>query len=142
MSSRLIVDLLPDVGQKATRWLDLCHLRGAEPLIYCTWRSPEEQAVLYAQGRTVPGRKVTNAQPWQSWHQVRRAWDAVPMNGGKPIWTYDALSPDWQVLIEVADELGIEWAGRWKTFMESCHWQVTGGLTLAEARAQVEGART
>jgi len=139
MASRLIIDLLPDVGQKATRWLDVCRLRGTDPLVYCTWRGPSEQDALYAQGRTAPGPKVTMAKAWQSWHQMRRAWDAVPMQSGKCMWRYDSISPDWQTMIDVADELGIEWAGRWKRFRESCHWQVTGGLTLAEARTVIEG---
>ena len=37
-------------------------------LVTCTHRSNQEQADLYAIGRTKPGRKVTNAKPGQSKH--------------------------------------------------------------------------
>lgn len=37
-------------------------------ILTCTHRSNQEQADLYAIGRTKPGRKVTNAKPGQSKH--------------------------------------------------------------------------
>jgi peptidoglycan L-alanyl-D-glutamate endopeptidase CwlK len=37
-------------------------------ILTCTHRTNQEQADLYAIGRTKPGRKVTNAKPGQSKH--------------------------------------------------------------------------
>lgn len=42
------------------------------------YRSPVVQDGLYAQGRTKPGAKVTNAQGWESAHQYGLAVDFVP----------------------------------------------------------------
>ncbi len=39
-----------------------------QPFITCTYRSNEEQDKLYAQGRTSPGKIVTNAKAGQSKH--------------------------------------------------------------------------
>lgn len=85
-------------------------------LIYCTYRSPTEQARAYRNGRSIHeirkkadeltleyGRPdlaellmsvgpqfgqliITHAGPGQSTHQYRAAFDAVPMRDGKPVW--------------------------------------------------------
>jgi len=33
---------------------------------------------------------------------------------------------------EIAEAVGLEWAGRWKTFKELAHCQYTNGLTLQD----------
>lgn len=66
---------------------------GISVLLICTYRDNEEQAKLYAQGRTAPGKIVTRAKPGQSKHNVTaagvpaaEAFDVVPLRYGKPIW--------------------------------------------------------
>ena len=141
MSSRRLEDLVPEVADKVRFWVDACTARGVDVLVYCTLRTWQEQAALWAQGRTRPGLVVTNAKPWDSWHQYGRAVDAVPLRNGKPIWRYDSADPAWQVFGEEAEKAGLEWAGRWKSFREYVHVQWTGGLSLAQARqaAHTEG---
>lgn len=153
MPSRRLDDLLPHVATTCRQWLTACDARGIKMLVYCTLRTPEEQAVEYAKGRSVPWRNaqgvlgygrghiVTNAPPGRSWHNWGRAWDAVPMVGSQPDWSYiDADNdripdePWWQVAVEEAERLGIEWAGRWTSFKEYVHWQITDGLTIDEAK--------
>ncbi len=134
--SRRLEDLVPEVADKVRFWVDACAARGVDVLVYCTLRTWQEQAALWAQGRTLPGAVVTNAQPWHSWHQYGRAVDAVPLGAGKPLWRYDAADPAWQVFAEEAERAGLEWAGRWKSFREYVHVQFTGGLSLAQARQQ------
>ena len=110
------------------------------------FRSSQEQMLLYQKGRTYnreegiwvvtsKGEIVTNAKPWQSWHQYRRAIDAVPMRAGKPLWTYSAKDPEWRALVEEAEKAGLEWAGRWRIFKESVHFQSLDGLTMEQAKA-------
>jgi len=36
---------------------------------------------------------------------------------------------------EIAESVGLEWAGRWTKFKEMAHCQYTGGLTLADFQA-------
>jgi len=59
------------------------------PFLTCTHRSNQEQAKLYAIGRTVPGRIVTYAKPGQSKHNhiPSLAFDVAFKNpGGSVNW--------------------------------------------------------
>ena len=101
-----------------------------------TCRDLESQAALFAQGRTVPGTRVTNAMPGESWHNWRVAFDVVPLRFGKPVWGCAGKDGElWERVGEIGEASGLEWAGRWKTFREMAHFQFTGGLSLADFRA-------
>ena len=133
MASRSLDDLLPAVKAKADEFCRLCREHGMEVLIYCTYRSDEEQNGLYAQGRSKPGKIVTNVRGGESWHNYRRAFDFVPLVAGKPAWDDTNLYRKAGV---IAESVGLEWAGRWAgKLKETAHCQDTGGLTLAQARA-------
>lgn len=123
---------------------------GIELLVYCTFRSPEEQARLWRQGRddlTIsrqivklrsrqgtawvgdlieqvgrqPGaRIVTNALPGSSAHNYGLAYDAVPILHGKPAWNDGRLLA---MMGEIGEQVGLEWAGRWQRFRETVHFQ-------------------
>ena len=126
--SRSIDDLHVAVQGMATRFLMMTKVAGIDVLITCTWRSEAEQAALYAQGRTTPGKIVTRARPGQSMHNcvvagrpASLAFDVVPMRNGKPVWA--ASDPLWQQLGDIGEKCGLEWAGRWKSFREYPHFQ-------------------
>ena len=86
INSRKLEDLNPVVEEKARDFLALCKAEGIEVIVTSTYRDAESQNALYAQGRTAPGRKVTNAKAGQSWHNWRVAFDVVPLRNGKPVW--------------------------------------------------------
>jgi peptidoglycan L-alanyl-D-glutamate endopeptidase CwlK len=98
-------------------------------LVTSTYRDHESQTALYNQGRTTPGKVVTNAKAGQSWHNHRCALDVVPLVNGKAIWDDQAV---WKQIGEIGKSCGLEWAGDWKTFKEYPHFQYTGGLTIAQ----------
>lgn len=133
INSRNLDDLLPIVQKKVKSFIDLCHTNGIDILVTSTYRDNESQNALYAQGRTVPGKKVTNAKAGESWHNYRCAIDVVPLRNGKPVW--DGSDPIWQKVGQYGKEAGLEWAGDWKKFKELAHFQYTGGKTLAQLRA-------
>ena len=133
MASRSLDDLLPVVKRKAEEFRKLCADQGMDILIYCTYRSPEEQDGLYAQGRTKPGKIVTNARGGESFHNYGCAFDFVPLVAGKPAWSDTNLYRKAGV---IAESVGLEWAGRWTgSLRETAHCQYTGGLTLAQLKA-------
>lgn len=133
MASRSLDDLLPVVKRKAEEFRKLCADQGMDILIYCTYRSPEEQNGLYAQGRSKPGKVVTNARGGESWHNHRCAFDFVPLVAGKPAWSDTNLYRKAGV---IAESVGLEWAGRWTgSLRETAHCQYTGGLPLAQLKA-------
>jgi peptidoglycan L-alanyl-D-glutamate endopeptidase CwlK len=131
MSSRSLLDLVPPVRDRANKFLADCHTAGLDVLIYCTYRSIEEQNELYKIGRSLPGKIVTNARGGQSWHNFHAAFDFVPMIGGKPQWADKTL---YAKCGAIAESVGLEWAGRWAgSLKETAHCQYRGGLTLAQA---------
>lgn len=133
MASRSLDDLLPPVREKAVAFRDGCAAVGIDVLIYCTHRSDEEQDALYALGRTKPGRIVTNARAGESAHNIRCAFDFVPMVGGKPQWSDEAL---YRRCGAVAESVGLEWSGRWSgKLKETAHCQYLGGRSIAAIRA-------
>lgn len=130
-NSRKLDDLLPAVATKARALLSAAKRDGIDLLVTSTYRDAECQDALYAQGRTTPGKRVTNARGGQSWHQYRVAFDVVPLVAGKAIWDDRRI---WQRIGALGESVGLEWAGRWKSFAESPHFQFTGGLTMAQLK--------
>lgn len=125
MASRLIIDLDPKLQPLCLEHVRRCKAEGIELLITCTFRDNAEQSQLYAQGRTAPGKIVTNAKPGQSKHNVGMAYDVVPLRGGKPVWgtTGDDLKL-WQRVGEIGKSIGLKWAGDWTTFKEFPHFEL------------------
>jgi peptidoglycan LD-endopeptidase CwlK len=130
MASRSLEDLAQPVMLAAQGLVHACGLEGIDLLVYCTLRSNEEQAALYALGRTKPGVRITCARPGQSAHnpdENGKAWafDAVPMVMGKPQWSNE------KILLQVgllAEAQGLQWAGRWQgALKERVHFQKKRG---------------
>ena len=85
IDSRDIGELLPIMQERWGKFSLLMQQRaGVAVFATSTYRDNEKQAALYAQGRTAPGKRVTNAKPGQSEHNHRRAVDfafQVPKGG-------------------------------------------------------------
>ena len=102
-----------------------CKKRGVEYYCISGFRDPEEQAKLYAIGRTTElNRKpVTNARPWTSFHHyfaVDFCKDAdVNRDGLQPDWDLE----DYKVLNEEAHKLGLITGLDFTTFKEGPHVQ-------------------
>jgi len=79
-------------------------------------RSQARQTVLFAQGRTTPGRIVTNTLA--SRHLTGRAFDVdfvgVAADQVHPAW--------WQFTGKVGEALGLRWGGRW-TLLDFRHFE-------------------
>lgn len=136
INSRKIQDLHPIVRHMADLHIARCQDAGIQIIVTSTYRDNEAQDALYAMGRTVRGKIVTNAKAGQSWHNWRLAYDVVPLRFGKPVWGTkgdDLLL--WKKVADIGKSLGLEWAGDWKRFREYPHFQFTQGLTLADLQA-------
>jgi hypothetical protein len=98
--------------------------------VFEAYRSPQRQAWLYAQGRTRPGAKVTNAQAWQSYHQYGLAVDFVLWLNGT--WSWSTAGPHakyWKRLHELGRAEGLE-----PLSWELPHLQ-SAGLSIAKLQA-------
>jgi peptidoglycan L-alanyl-D-glutamate endopeptidase CwlK len=147
ISSRSLDELIPWIKPYVISFIAAGELALAEAFpevrwkigVTSTFRDAEFQDMLYAKGRTEAGPKVTNAKGGDSWHNHRCAWDvAVLENGTTATWD----KKYYQILGRVAAELGITWGGDWngdgvsqKEDFDLVHFQMTGGLTLADLKA-------
>lgn len=122
MSDRFLEDLRPEFRARVDPWLADCKADGIDLLITCTRRTLEEQAALYAIGRTLPGHIVTKTQPGHSAHNFDLALDVVVMVHGNPDWL--GASPLWQTAGDLAAKHGIDWLGKPDSaFHELAHFQ-------------------
>lgn len=115
-------------------------LKGVTVEVISGLRSWSAQAALYAQGRTKPGKIVTKARPGSSWHNYGLAIDLGLFKNGVYLDERKPAEADklYAEIGKLAAVHGIEWAGNWKSFAETPHFQVTFGLTLADVRARME----
>ena len=133
INSRSLDDLIPPAKVRVQAFLEAAKKQGIDLLVTSTYRDNASQDALYAQGRTTPGKKVTNAKAGQSWHNYKCAVDVVPIVAGKPRW--DVKDEVWQQVGALGKAAGLEWAGDWKKFKEYPHFQYTGGLTIAQLQS-------
>lgn len=129
INSRDINDLHPHVKQLCQNFIEKCSESGIDVMITSTYRDNESQTALYNQGRTTPGSIVTNAKAGQSYHNHKVAFDFAPLKNGKIDWSDTKL---FAKCGEIAESVGLEWAGRWVKFKELAHCQFTNGLTITD----------
>lgn len=133
IGSRKIEDLHPIVADLCRKWLAECANQKIDVIITSTYRDAEYQNSLYAEGRTSPGKIITNARAGQSFHNYRMAFDFVPVVDRKPAWSDMALIEKCGV---IGENVGLQWAGRWNgRLRESLHLQFSGGLMLSELQS-------
>lgn len=75
---------------------------------------------------------MTNAGGGESFHNYRVALDFVPVIHGKAIWNDPVL---FKKCGAIAEGLGFEWGGSWKSFKDLPHIQITNGLSIADFKA-------
>lgn len=103
-----------------------------------TFRSIAEQDALYAQGRTVPGDRVTNARGGQSWHNYGLAADvAFSTPNGQPSWPEDG---NWTRYGQIAEDHGLTWGGHWRN-PDRPHVEYHPGFGAGDAGQFVQDAR-
>ena len=137
--SRKLTDLHPILQELALKLIRNCKEMGISIVLTQTLRTFAEQDVIYAQGRTKPGRIVTNARGGESYHNYGLAFDVAVKSKYGLTWdeladTNDDLVADYHQVGEIAEELGLEWGGRWK-FRDIPHYQYTFGLSIKDLKA-------
>lgn len=119
-SEKIIATLLPEVQPFARALVHKANANGVTIKILSGLRTYEEQDALYAQGRTAPGNKVTNAKGGFSNHNFGIAFDIGVFEGTK----YLGESPKYKAIGVLGMELGLEWGGNWKTIVDQPHFQL------------------
>lgn len=110
-----------------------------------TLRTFAEQDGLYSQGRSKPGKIVTNAKGGQSYHNYGLAIDIVLLVDRDKNGTFETASwdvktdfdgdgkSDWIEVVGVFKRHGWEWGGDWR-FVDQPHFQKTFGFSISQLR--------
>ncbi len=105
---RDLAHLHPYMRQRVQQVLQQMDAEGLGFRIFEAYRSPERQQWLFAQGRTRPGGKVTNAEAWKSFHQFGLAVDLVQF--GPHGWSWDdsgGHAADWKRMQDIVAGAGL-----------------------------------
>ena len=91
----------------------------------CVHRTNEEQAELYAQGRTKPGKIVTHAEPGESKHN-RKPSDAIDVafkdKTGKINWSPELFK---RFATKMKGKYPkVKWGGDFKSFKDLPHFEI------------------
>lgn len=124
----LLAELTPDTEAAARELITGARSMGLPVKVLDGFRSCAEQMQLYAQGRTLPGRKITWAPGCRSWHTHGRAFDLYLGTWDQP--PYELLGAEWQTM-------GGRWGGE---FGDYGHFEWHPETRLKDLCPDPEGA--
>lgn len=133
----------PSLEEYTVELIKRCYNEGIRVQISSGYRSLEDQAWIYGQGRPTyvwngkkygtSGKIVSNAQPGSSIHNYGLAIDyfLVSEDGKNSIWT---VNKEWRRVAEIAKGMNFEWGGDW-SWKDYPHLQFNRGLTVKQLAA-------
>ncbi|WP_313892453.1 M15 family metallopeptidase [Psychrobacillus sp.] len=139
----------PSLKEYTIELIKRCYKEGILIQISSGYRSNEDQAYIYGQGRPQymwngkkygsVGRIVSNAQPGTSVHNYGLAIDyfLVSDDGLKSLWT---VNDKWKRVGAIAKAMGFEWGGDWTSFKDYPHLQFNRGLTISQLKQGLKPA--
>lgn len=93
------------------------------------------QDALFAQGRTKPGPKVTNARGGQSNHNFAIAWDIGIFDGHEYLdGNTSAELAEYDKVADIVSLDGLIWGGHWTSFKDRPHYQLDNGRNTSQTR--------
>jgi peptidoglycan L-alanyl-D-glutamate endopeptidase CwlK len=135
-----LLEIMPELAAKIVQMDTILEQEGTLIRVVQGLRTWSQQDALYAQGRTAPGARVTNARGGWSYHNFGLAVDCVPSQFDpdlpyNPDW--DSSHPNWQRMIEVGTSLGLTSGAHWETLVDMPHFQLTGRFPEAAPTDEV-----
>lgn len=109
-----------------------------------TLRTFKEQQAIYDQGRTKPGKIVSNARPGTSFHNYGLAIDIVLLIDKDDDGYYETASwdtagdydkdgkADWLEVVQVFKEFGWVWGGDFRSFRDFPHFEKSFGYSVRQ----------
>lgn len=139
-TEHLLWGILPRVQALIRQLLLELDDAGLDARVTSGTRTYPEQAALYAQGRTAPGKIVTDARAGESLHNFGIAVDVSQFLAGAYL---RGDTPAEVALYERAGAIGrkiagLEWGGDWKKKRDLPHFQAATGLDHAKLRRRFE----
>lgn len=138
MSDRNLNDLHPDLLPLCEQWTEACAGANIRVGISETYRSKEEQDADYAQGRTAPGKIITNARGGESPHNCTLE-DGTPASAAFDFFIYDANGDgkldwnandeQWKKAIAIGESIGLV-SGSTFHLRDNDHFELDGWKDL------------
>lgn len=101
-----------DFAGRVRQTLERARREGMDMQTDLVYRTFAQQDALYAQSRTAPGPRVTNARGGQSWHNYGLGADLVfSTANGQPSWPENG---NWTRYGQIAADNGLTWGGNWR----------------------------
>lgn len=124
LSEQKLGDVHPELARRVRRFADLCEKNGLEIRVTCGLRPYPAQDALYQQGRTIPGKLVTNAKAGYSAHQFGYAIDVVPGSEtfGKFTADWDGLGIAWKQVLMLGKQCNLSEGADWRAFPDRPHF--------------------
>jgi peptidoglycan L-alanyl-D-glutamate endopeptidase CwlK len=117
--SERIATLEPVTRGLCEQFLSVCAQNAVGVRVTQALRTMDEQASLWAQGRTVPGKIVTRAKPGQSPHNFGMAFD-ICFSGAIP---YPDAEGPWEQVGAYGKGVGLDWGGDFKSIKDRPHFE-------------------
>lgn len=147
IDSKRIEDLCPYMQSICREHIKRAEARipNSKVITTSTLRNQARQSQLYSYGREDKTKTiVTNAKLIKG-HGFGLAYDLAVIINNKAIYKPEHLPKDypltysqiWNIVGEVGEELGLEWAFRWKSFPETCHFQILEGISTQELHSGI-----
>lgn len=133
------------IGAIEATWPETMAIRIVQGL-----RTIEEQNALYEQGRTKPGKKVTNAKGGSSYHNYGLAIDFALIydkdgNGSFETLSWDLAKDannnnkaDWMEVVGFFKSAGWGWGGEWHSIKDYPHLEKSFGHTVKELKRRYD----
>jgi peptidoglycan L-alanyl-D-glutamate endopeptidase CwlK len=128
---RDVKQLHPELQVLVKKLIAECKKQGIDIKIGECLRTVAEQDALYAKGRTVAGRKVTNAKgsTYSSMHNWGVAFDFyldedVDKDGKTSDDAYNNKTHLFEKVGKIGQALGLEWGGSWTSIKDLPHFQL------------------
>lgn len=130
-SQKRLAKVHPELAARVTLVIEELAAKGYDVRVVQGLRTYAEQDGLYAQGRTKPGQRVTNARGGYSNHNFGLAADLCPFIDGEPAWDRSDL---FDLIGQTAVKHRLDWGGTWKKFVDKPHVELPTGLKVAQCR--------
>lgn len=119
-SEKNIATLAPEVAPYARALVHEAAEAGIEIKVISGTRTYDEQDDLYEQGRSKPGRIVTNARGGFSNHNHGIAFDIGVFKNGQ----YVEESPAYAAVGAIGKRIGLSWGGDWTSIEDTPHFEL------------------
>lgn len=123
--------LFPLFYEEVKKGINAAREAGFPIAIFESYRTEERQNQLYAQGRTTPGKIVTNAKGGRSWHNYGLAIDVALYDDKR--WSWDFKPSE---IAKYFESDNLIWGGTFKNF-DGPHYEWKLKPTLEQAQALI-----